>query len=320
MISSVLKNLFRELPKYFNRDFQTQDVFEMTLKTSVNDKYVTIKDGNLYIHEFEFDETREEEMEIIDLMQFTINQLKTRLEQDYFNVSLIDDSYNDRLAVLLEEVSNIAIEMGNFVDIKIVKSKNFEILIPISVILSRSKTDVQYLLKQMYLNAASGAWLDYWGQFFGVKRKSGEIDSIFSRRIFLKCFNPKTNNVAMEEYLSNLFETDVTVEDIEPLKFNVVTTPSVLSTTTSSQFLQEIINSIRPYGVFYTLFYQESFQENYRTYFTDKNGTDFKNSETATLQGKTRDLNKAIFLNLGIGLNSSNNFLFGTVIDTNIPI
>jgi hypothetical protein len=74
-----MKNLFRELPKYFNRDFQTQDVFEITLKTSVNDKYITIKDGNLYIHEFEFDETREEETEIIDLTQFTINQLKTRL-------------------------------------------------------------------------------------------------------------------------------------------------------------------------------------------------------------------------------------------------
>ena len=199
-------------------------------------------------------------------------------------------------------------------------SKNFEILIPVSVILSRSKTDVQYLLKQMYLNAASGAWLDYWGQFFGVKRKSGEMDSIFSRRIFLKCFNPKTNNIAMEEHLSNLFETNVVVEDIEPLRFNVETSPSVLSTTTSSLFLREIIDSIRPYGVFYTLFYQESFQEDYRTYFTDKNETAFENSETATLRGKTRDLSKAIFLNQGIGLNSSNNFLFGTVIDTNILI
>jgi len=72
-----------------------------------------------------------------------------------------------------------------------------------------------------------GLWLDEIGEYYNVKRRSGELDSNYGARITAEAVRPKSNGIAIEMAVKNLTGQDVTVSD--STKFSGVT-PSYDST------------------------------------------------------------------------------------------
>lgn len=88
-----------------------------------------------------------------------------------------------------------------------------------------AKEDLNLMRLEMCLSTATGHWLDYWGEFFSVYRKSGELDEYYSKRIIDSVVQPKSTIPAVKDgivdYLNSEFNRNYTREDItvrEPWK------------------------------------------------------------------------------------------------------
>ncbi|MBE0335127.1 hypothetical protein [Paenibacillus sp. 23TSA30-6] len=73
---------------------------------------------------------------------------------------------------------------------------------PVYRALRKAEVDTDLALLQLDRNMATGRWLDYWGSFFGLQRRPGELAESFRRRFTMWVLNPKTNNVALQELLA----------------------------------------------------------------------------------------------------------------------
>lgn len=85
--------------------------------------------------------------------------------------------------------------------------------------------DVDQMRLEMCLSTATGYWLDCWGEYFSVYRKSGELDKDYSKRIIDSVIKPKSTIPAVKDnivdYLNSQYNTNYTSEDIrivEPWK------------------------------------------------------------------------------------------------------
>lgn len=90
-------------------------------------------------------------------------------------------------------------------------------------IMARGDLDVMRL--EMCLTTASGYWLDCWGEFFSVYRKSGEADEHYSKRIIDSVIQPKSTIPAIKDsivdYLNSEYNKNYTRDDViikEPWK------------------------------------------------------------------------------------------------------
>ena len=83
-------------------------------------------------------------------------------------------------------------------------------------IMARDDLDLARL--EMCLSTATGYWLDYWGEFFSVYRKSGEEDRHYSKRIVDSVIQPKSTIPAIKDnivdYLNSKYYKNYTREDI----------------------------------------------------------------------------------------------------------
>ena len=71
-----------------------------------------------------------------------------------------------------------------------------------AVELDLARTAAQEAVKQITTATASNEWLDEVGDFFGVKRLTGESDPYFSDRIVYEVVRPRNNNKAIEVAIS----------------------------------------------------------------------------------------------------------------------
>jgi len=78
--------------------------------------------------------------------------------------------------------------------------------------------DLDLMRLEMCLATATGKWLDYWGDFFTVYRKSGEEDRDYSNRIIQYVIRPKTTIPAIKdyivEYLNEEYHKEYTRKDV----------------------------------------------------------------------------------------------------------
>lgn len=88
-----------------------------------------------------------------------------------------------------------------------------------------ARDDLNVMRLEMCLNTASGYWLDCWGEYFSVYRKSGETDEHYSKRIIDSVIQPKSTIPAVKDsivdYLNSEYNQNYTRDDViikEPWK------------------------------------------------------------------------------------------------------
>lgn len=88
-----------------------------------------------------------------------------------------------------------------------------------------AREDIDLARLEMCLATATGHWLDCWGEYFGVFRKSGETDDYYCKRIIKEVISPKCTIPAIKDYivdfLNEKYSKDYTREDViikEPWK------------------------------------------------------------------------------------------------------
>ncbi|WP_025684585.1 hypothetical protein [Paenibacillus maysiensis] len=104
----------------------------------------------------------------------------------------------DAVPLALIEVTNIPIDST----LNVFTSNVWRRMYPVYRVLRKAEADTDLALLQLDRNMASGRWLDYWGSFFGLQRRPGELAESFRRRFTMWVLNPKTNNVALQELLA----------------------------------------------------------------------------------------------------------------------
>ena len=81
-----------------------------------------------------------------------------------------------------------------------------------------AREDMDLMRLEMCLNTATGYWLDYWGEFFSVYRKSNELDEHYCKRIIDSVIQPKSTIPAIKDnivdYLNSTYNKEYTREDV----------------------------------------------------------------------------------------------------------
>ena len=67
---------------------------------------------------------------------------------------------------------------------------------------------------QVYLTKASGEYLDLWGEWFGVARKTSEIDSAYADRIIAETIQLRCTNLALEDIVKKAYGYTAHVRDL----------------------------------------------------------------------------------------------------------
>jgi len=224
---SYISKLMSSLPKVWNKDPLEEDLVILN-DLSCDYSYLSIVDGYLYLHN-EIDNLKDSIQ--LDLTIYTVGDLIGILgSYGLVTYSTYDLNLN-KSALILNELNALNIKSmyflnGNFIisiiPLRLYKSINWQVLYPIAIYLSRVKEDMTLSLKQLFLSSSSGQWVDYWGTFLNILREYNESDSSYIRKLFLYFINPKTNNIAMEEYLRILLGYPVSINDISPNLFSVV--------------------------------------------------------------------------------------------------
>ncbi|MEC0169925.1 hypothetical protein [Paenibacillus graminis] len=155
-------------------------------------------------------------------------------------------------------------------------------LYPLYRALRQADMDTDAALRQLNRTMSTGDWLDYWASFFAIQRKPRESDNNFVRRFTMWLFNPKTNNIALQELLSyRLQDTNIEVRDRAPAEFELLVGTKYLDDASD---LHEILMEAKGAGIRYFLNYlTPTLAEDYRAYASDLHGKPF--SELDVLSG-----------------------------------
>ena len=85
--------------------------------------------------------------------------------------------------------------------------------------------DLDQMRLEMCIKTASGYWLDLWGDYFGVYRRTDETDDVYSKRIIDYVITPKSTIPAIKthivDFLNEKYKKNYTTEDVvikEPWK------------------------------------------------------------------------------------------------------
>lgn len=131
----------------------------------------------------------------------------------------------------------------------------WQILKPVALALASAVDAENSALFEMILNTSDGAWLDSFGEIFGVTRELGEPDQLYAIRIFDLSVASRANNMAIQKALQDL-QYNATVVDGSGTSFivNVVlpsSPPNGYIYTTAQ--MRVIIDQIRLAGVTYSI-------------------------------------------------------------------
>ena len=80
------------------------------------------------------------------------------------------------------------------------------------------ESDIDEMALEMSINTATGKWLDLWGDYFGIPRKSQEKDEIYSKRMIAEIIEPKATLQALQKstarWLNYTYDKDYSDKDI----------------------------------------------------------------------------------------------------------
>lgn len=81
--------------------------------------------------------------------------------------------------------------------LKIFTSPLWALLDSYSVELSFAEQQIAEAIADLYINTATGEILDYWGEYFGCSRLTGELDADYRTRMIYEILRPKSNKYAL---------------------------------------------------------------------------------------------------------------------------
>ncbi|MFS8214831.1 hypothetical protein [Paenibacillus sp. S29] len=159
---------------------------------------VTVDEGMLYFHTAPY---RPElpDKQSVNLHGLTAAELLPVIRYMGYTAELAPEILRlDAVPLALLEVENLSVDST----LNAFTSNVWRRMYPVYRVLRKAEADTDLALLQLDRNMASGRWLDYWGSFFGLQRRPGELAESFRRRFTMWVLNPKTNNVALQELLA----------------------------------------------------------------------------------------------------------------------
>lgn len=234
---------------------------------------VTVDGGMMYLHSSPFHPGIPQRQEVC-LDKMTAEEFVDTLQGMGYVVQYTSEALEHGLNVhkpfILIEIENAPLTAT----LTSYTSNLWQIMYPIYRVLRDVEFDTSEALKALYRSLADGEWLDFWADFFAIKREPGESDNDFSRRFTMWLFNPKTNNVALEELLAyRLQDTNIEIRDRGPLQFELIVGTKYINDASD---LHRILRETKGAGIEYFLRYQsEILEEFYPVYWSDAHGMPF---------------------------------------------
>ena len=269
-----LGNVWNTLPK--------EVPFIEVQKGSGTHTMVTIKQGIMYLHSTPYHAGIPTAQEII-LDGLPAQELINALNSMGYAASFTSEATKERLhllgSIITMEVENAPLPTT----LNAFTSNTWRLLYPIYRVLQDVEADSDLALKQLYRDMASGIWLDYWADFFSIRREAGESDEDILRRFTTWLFNPKNNNVALKELLAyRLKDNNIDVRDLAPAQMEIIVDAKY---TYDDAALHKIIRESKAAGVEYFLNYISKHSEDYRFHVADIIGKPFEESDTLGISG-----------------------------------
>ena len=151
----------------------------------------------------------------IDLRSLTIRQLADSLISVGCSVTFINPDTDGRSAfTLLNGVGRESISNGDA--LRVYDSLLWSYLDSYGIELDDAGEQIANALSEINYSTATGEFLDFWGQYWGIPRLAGEIDATYRDRTIWEIMMPKVNPIAMSAAVYRI--THRNIEMYEPWK------------------------------------------------------------------------------------------------------
>lgn len=280
----ILRKLLDRLSNNWNTEAHDVPALSLSKGTGTH-TMVTLQNGAMYLHSATYRDGLPS-MATIILDGLTLNDLVSQLNSMGYSASVTSEGQanglNLRNATALLDVDNVPLTatLNGFTSV------TWQIFYPLYRALQDAENDTDKALEQLGITTTSGSWLDYWASFFTLNRYAGETDNNFVRRVLMWLFNPKTNNIAIQELIAYRLSTTpdkIKLNDVSPAQFSVDVDDSLTAQGASSDVLQ-IIHDARGAGIDAFLNYvrNSTFSEDYESYLANLIGRPFSQMDVLT--------------------------------------
>ncbi|WP_156897646.1 hypothetical protein [Paenibacillus massiliensis] len=269
----ILKKLLDNLGDGWNT--QTKEVPYLVLGRGAGlHSMVTVDEGTLYFHSTPY---RPElpDKELVDLQGVNSEELVSAIRNMGYLAELAPEILRmDAVPLALIEVTNIPLDST----LNAFTSNVWRRMYPLYRALRKAEADTDLALLQLDRNMATGRWLNYWGSFFGMQSRPGELVESFRRRFTMWVLNPKTNNVALQELLAyQLGESGgVQVYDKAPAVIGVRLDVKYTGSATALAEMRSILLENKGGGIAFTVSVhvpvsiEHTFNQKYRIHFRSR--------------------------------------------------
>ena len=148
-----------------------------------------------------------------DLTTLTLSQLRLALSAVGLSGGVVE--WNGSASLLTPGQSGSA-TAGGIVPLYGYTNPLWAIIRPYERELRIARASSETHQEQMILQESQGYWIDYWGSYFGVARRSGELDAPYIQRIIDEVFRARNTLLAIEGGIEDSLGYDVQI--YEPWK------------------------------------------------------------------------------------------------------
>lgn len=173
----------------------------------------------------------------LDLTEYTLSSLSSHIAaQDGYSVVYSDEDRSSRGAiVLIDDTNDPANSNGDH--LYAYDSLLWSFVEAYAVRLREAALSIVEMLKQMVLWTAGGVWIDEWGNRFGIRRGPTEQDTQYQKRIIQEVLQVKSNNLAIEDIIYQVFGLSISVIDIDSRGDNLLITNDREKIANSSEWV-----------------------------------------------------------------------------------
>lgn len=236
---------------------------------------ITLDDTSLYFHSVSFRSDLPVK-QTVTLAGLTLNTLAQLLASMGYGANVAPGAGNLGATCLIP-VENCSIPVA----LTAFTSPIWQMLYPLHRLLAQVDSDTDEAIRQMYLTSSRGSWVDYWSSFFNIRRAIGELDDDLIKRIYVKIFRTKTNNIAIQEALKFHTNTDAQVNDYAPAQFQVISDPDKFMNNVD--LMHTIIMEVKGAGIDYFIDFMKSYSEDYKKFVADREGVTFTKSDISLI-------------------------------------